>query len=127
MKDIQPKTKTNTAYLNKKAKEKLEKEIALIRKLAKEAGVKVDLSPKRGSNFDSFPELKSKKYVDPKAKDRRAKLIAKKEKEKRADIRDAARGKMTLAQSKVSGKLKNIKKELNKLKKANLTTLKGRR
>ena len=125
MKDIQPKTKTNTAYLNKKAKEKLEEEIALIRKLAKKAGIKVDLSPKKGSNFDFFPELK--KYIDPKAKDRRAKLIAKKEKERRADIRDAARGKMTLKQSKVSGKLKNIKKELNKLKKANLTTLKGRR
>ena len=37
--------------------------------------------------------------------------------EKRANIREAARGKMTLKQSKVAGKLANLKKEVTKINK----------
>ena len=46
---------------------------------------------------------------------------------KRMDIRDAAKGKMTLTQSKVSGKLQNLKKELKKINKQLQTLSKGRK
>ena len=43
------------------------------------------------------------------------------------DIRDAAKGKMTLTQSKVSGKLQNLKKELKKINKQLQTLSQGRK
>ena len=50
---------------------------------------------------------------NPKAKTYREKMAD----EKRANIREAARGKMTLKQSKVAGKLANLKKEVTKINK----------
>jgi hypothetical protein len=46
---------------------------------------------------------------------------------KRANIREAARGKMTLTQSKVSGKLQNLKKELKKINKQLQLLSRGRK
>ena len=46
---------------------------------------------------------------------------------KRMDIRDAAKGKMTLTQSKASGRLANLNKELKKIKKQIQTLSKGRK
>ena len=47
--------------------------------------------------------------------------------EKRANIREAARGKMTLKQSKVAGKLVNLNKKVKELKKQIQTLSKGRK
>ena len=46
---------------------------------------------------------------------------------KRMDIRDAAKGKMTLTQSKASGKLANLNKELKKINKQLQTLSQGRK
>ena len=50
---------------------------------------------------------------NPKAKSYKEKMADK----KRANIREAARGKMTLKQSKVSGRIANLKKDLNRINK----------
>tara|TARA_R100000458_G_C8120846_1_gene139798 strand:+ start:250 stop:609 length:360 start_codon:yes stop_codon:yes gene_type:complete len=58
-----------------------------------------------------------------KAKSYREKLAD----EKRANIRESARGKMTLQQSKVAGKLVNLNKKVKSLQKQIQTLSKGRK
>ena len=60
---------------------------------------------------------------NPKAKSYKEKMAD----EKRANIREAARGKMTLKQSKVAGKLVNLNKKVKELKKQIQTLSKGRK
>ena len=64
-----------------------------------------------------------KKYYKVKKDIREKKKLFK----ERTDIRDAAKGKKTLLQSQVLGKITNLKKEINNLKKDISTKSRGQR
>ena len=125
-KDIQPKSKTNTPHLRKKAIEEYDKKLTKKREMQWAAGKPIDLSPTEVSHFLENTGKKSedvKKYYKVKKDIREKKKLFK----ERADIRDAAKGKKTLLQSQVLGKINKLKKEISNLKKDNLTELKGKR
>jgi len=125
-KDIQPISKTNTPHLRKKAREEYDKKLNKKRAQAERDNVPVDLSPTEVSHFLENTGKKSedvKKYYKEKKDIREKKKLFK----ERADIRDAAKGKKTLLQSQVLGKINKLKKEISNLKKDNLTELKGKR
>ena len=76
------------------------------------------------SYYSSVKDYKGKGgQQNPKAKSYKEKMADK----KRMEIREAARGNMSLKQSKVAGKLVNLNKKVKELKKQIQTLSKGRK
>ena len=126
-KDIQPISKTNTPHLRKKAREEYSKKFDKIRAQAERDNVPVDLSSTKKDTGNPYPYNTGERYVDPKTKIKKAIREKKKLFKERTDIRDAAKGKKTLLQSQVLGKITNLKKEINNLKKDISTKSRGQR
>ena len=89
-------------------------------------------SPKKKSAgkkyYSNLKNYKGTAYgVNPDSKSYRQKLADKKEKTFRADTRDAAKSGQTMKQLKTSGKLSNLKVNLNKAKKTIERIIRGRK
>ena len=105
----------------------MDRKVAKIRAQAERDNIPVDLSSTKKDTGNPYPYNTGERYVDPKTKIKKAIREKKKLFKERADIRDAAKGKKTLLQSQVLGKINKLKKEISNLKKDNLTELKGKR